>query len=135
MNSMIHKTSTLNRSQQNIVKGLFFLIIVTDEEKHKEEIKKIQEEKIETKSRRWGETRRKREDEAIMPIKKKELLVINTDTQQIFINRFNSLCNHFFFPMVVPLRNKKKFLLKEPILLAKVISWISTYLKNASMSL
>jgi len=109
-----------------------------EEEKRKEDIEKQKQDKIEEKTRRWGDTKRKKEqenkDEKLKSMTIKEVLIINSDSQKIFVNRFNTLCNYFFFPLVVPLREKKKWLLKDHILLNKVITVMKVYLqasKNA----
>jgi len=136
---MSSKISISNLLQSNIVEKKIkkLTIVDTEEEKRKQEIENEKKEKIEAKSRRWGETKRKNEKKTMDPerlktMNSKELLVINSSSQQIFISRFSSLCNHFFFPLAVPLREKKRFLLKEPILLSRVISWMKTYLHCAS---
>ena len=78
-----------------------------EEEKRKEDIEKEKQDRIEDKTRRWGDTKRKHEqekDEKLKTMTMKEVLIINSDSQKIFVNRFNSMCTFFFFPLVVPLR-------------------------------
>jgi hypothetical protein len=68
-------------------------------------------EKLEEKSRRWGETKRqfleaKSEDSKnLKKIERGELLVIKKDQRKdFFINRFNEMCISFFYPLLVPMR-------------------------------
>lgn len=85
------------------------MLVDNPEEKEKEETKQQKQDKIEQQTRRWGDTKRKHEQEKneatnLKVMNTKEILIINSDSEKIFVNRFNSLCNHFFFPLVVPMR-------------------------------
>ena len=92
-----------------------------------------QNKKIEDKSRRWGETKKLfEESKNLKPIKKQDLIIINRESESPFINRFNLICENFFYPLLRENNQKANYFKKDKTLLAEFICFLTTVLENAS---
>ena len=89
--------------------------------------------KLEDKSRRWGETKKIfEESKNLKPIKKNDLIIINKESDSPFLNRFNLICESFFYPLMRENNQKANYFKKDKTLLAEFISFLTTVLENAS---
>lgn len=88
---------------------------------------------MEEKSKRWGDTKKLFEESHILkPIKRKDLIVINNRSETPFINRFNLICECFFYPLLRANNLKVSFYKKEKMLLVEFINFLTVVLENAS---
>lgn len=85
------------------IQTVFYL--VTEEEIRKQAIEEEKKQKIEKNTRTWGYLRKKEQEaKNLRPITRKDLIIIKNDDSDIFINRFNLLCDHFLFTLIIPVK-------------------------------
>lgn len=96
------------------------------------EKKKIDISKENNKTRRWGDTRRLYDEtHNLKPIKKNEI-IINSSSNNPFINRFNIFCECFFYPIIRNPNLKTNVIKNDKKLLAEFVSFLTVCLENAS---
>ena len=129
------KVATKICKNDNRKEGKFKRFFVDSmEEKTKNEEKEKQMKKIEEKSKRWGETKKIfEESKNLKPIKKQDLIIINQDSNTPFINRFNLICENFFYPLLRENNQKADFYKKDKVLLTEFIGFLTIVLENASI--
>ena len=133
------KTFISKRFQQKYVQNEYIvgelenLNLDSIEEKKMQLEKEKQNKKLEDKSRRWGETKKIfEESKNLKPIKKNDLIIINKESDSPFLNRFNLICESFFYPLMRENNQKANYFKKNKTLLAEFISFLTTVLENAS---